>query len=274
MLEKTVATSDSQSSYQSLRQLFEQDINVRHIAEPLVYFHVVDPILHIRDYMDYKDFDVVGMEQDGMVVGYLKREDLERLPFDLVHYFRPEEIVSDSTPLIQLLYLLKDKERLFILESNRITKIVTLADLQKPPIRMLFFGLITLLEMQLLHLITVYYPDGSWKKELSESRLADARFLFKERKKRNEEIQLLDCLQFCDKKTLIVKNKELRTLLDIPSKTKGESFFRELESLRNKLAHAQDLTMGTTWEKIIVLIEQCEQLLKICEQINKAGMMT
>lgn len=264
-MEKTVVTGDRLSSYRSLRQLFEQNINVNHIAEPLVCFHVTDPILHIKDYMNYKDYDVVGIEKDDIVIGYIKRVDLDQLPLDLIQYFGPTEVVSDSTPLIQLLYLFKEKERLFVLEANRVTKLVTLADLQKPPIRMLLFGMISLLEMHLLRLILMFYPNDSWKGQLSDNRLEEARELFRQRKKRNEEIQLADCLQLCDKKTLIIKKNQLRNLFQFPSKTKGEKFFRDLESLRNKLAHAQDLTMGTSWREIIILIEKCEQLLKICE---------
>lgn len=263
---KVISSDDRLTPYRNLRKLFEQNINVSHIAEPLHCFKVTDPILHIKNYMDFKGYDVVGIERSGVVIGYIKKEDFKKLPFDLIRDFGPTEIVSDSTPLIQLLYMFKDTDRLFVLEANRVTKLVTFADLQKPPIRMLLFGMISLLEMHLLRLILQFYPDGTWKKVLTENRLAEARQLYKQRKARNEEIQLADCLQLCDKKMLIVKNDALRELFSFPSKNKTEEFFTDLESLRNKLAHAQDLTMGTTWKEIIILIEKSEQLLKICEE--------
>lgn len=263
---KIIAADDRLSPYRNLRQLFEQNINVSHIAESLYCFKVTDPILHIKNYMDYKDYDVVGIERSGVVVGYIQKEDFKKLPFDLIRDFGPTEIVSDSTPLIQLLYMFKDTDRFFVLEANRVTKLVTLADLQKPPIRMLLFGMISLLEMHLLRLILYYYPDGTWKSVLTENRLAEARQLYNQRKARNEEIQLVDCLQLCDKKMLIIKSDLLRELFSFPSKNKGETFFTDLELLRNKLAHAQDLTMGTSWKEIIILIEKTEKILKICEE--------
>lgn len=266
MLAKILATGDQLSPYRNLRQLFEQNINVSHIAESLYCFQVTDPISLMKNYMNYYDYDVVGIERSGIVVGYIKKDDFEKLPFDLVRDFGPTEIVSDSTPLIQLLYMFKEKERLFVLEANRVTKLVTLADLQKPPIRMMLFGMISLLEMHLLRLILHYYPNETWKKELTENRLTIARDLYLQRKARNEEIQLADCLQMCDKKTLIVKHDRLRELFSFPSKNQTEAFFTDVELLRNKLAHTQDLTMGTSWRKIIILIEKCEQLLKVCEE--------
>ncbi len=180
-------------------------------------------------------------------------------------YFKPADLVSNTTPLIQVLNLFRDKNRLFILEGNTITNLVTMADLQKPPVRMLLFGIISLMEMHLLHLVKSFYPGNSWEEKISENRLLETKKLYGSRKERNEEISLMDCLQLSDKKTLIVKHKELRGLLQFDSRAQGEKFFDEIVSLRNKLAHAQDIVTGTTWRNIIDLIEQSEQLLKICE---------
>lgn len=42
--------------------------------------------------------------------------------------------------------------------------IVTFADLNKPPVRVYLFGLVSLLEVHLRFWIRTAYSDGSWKR--------------------------------------------------------------------------------------------------------------
>jgi hypothetical protein len=138
---------------------------------------------------------------------------------------------------------------------------VTVADLNKPPIRVYLFGLVSLLEMHLRFWIRDSYGDGSWKEKLKVPRLEAARNLQAERERRNEQIDLLDCLQFCDKRDLLLGNEELRKKLDIESKSNGKDLLDEVEKLRNRLAHSQqDLVEGTTWPELIEVIERMEAL--------------
>ena len=148
------------------------------------------------------------------------------------------------------------------------TGIVTRGDLQKAQVRMLLFGLVTLLEMQFLRLILFYYPNDSWGKYLSKSRLESAKKLQEERQKRDEALNLADCLQFCDKTDLIFKLSELRERLGLETKKAAHSLCSRIEGLRNKLAHAQDIVTGTTWPELIELEEQIEELVRRCERIG------
>ena len=68
-------------------------------------------------------------------------------------WIEPTEIVSSTTPLIDLLPIMKNRDHLFVLDGARLESIVTSADLQKPPIGMLLFGLVSLLDMFLLALV-------------------------------------------------------------------------------------------------------------------------
>ena len=218
--------------------------------------------------MVLRDYDVIGVEENGMVIGYALRDDLGEGPCkEYFRNFSPSELVSDSTPLLQTLFIFKNTERLFIIEGNRITKVVTLADLQKPPIRMLLFGMISLLEMHLYRIINSYFHDDTWKKHLSVKRIHLAEELFLQRKARNEAIQLSDCLQLCDKRDIVLSEQSLSELLGIESKSKGKDFFKKLETLRNNLAHSQDLNTQNSWNEMFSLIEQTEKILEECEKI-------
>jgi hypothetical protein len=258
-----VQQRDHVSTYRSLRSLFEKNITVNSISEVLATCNVRDQAQQIRDQMDLKDYDVIGVEENGMVIGFVLREDLkEGTCKDYFRSFSPSELVSESTPLIQTLFIFKNTQRLFIIEGNRITKVVTLADLQKTPIRMLLFGVISLVEMHLYRIINEYFTGDSWKKHLSDKRIQQAEELFLQRKARNEAIELSDCLQLCDKRDIVLDEQPLRDLLGIESKSKGKDFFKKLEFLRNNLAHSQDLNTQNSWNEMIVLIEQTEKLLE------------
>ncbi|MEH7013994.1 hypothetical protein V7087_24825 [Neobacillus niacini] len=262
-----VQQRDHVSTYKNLRSLFEKNITVNSISEVLDTCNVRDHAQQIRDQMFLKDYDVVGVEENGIVIGYVLRDDLgEGTCKEYFRSFSPSDLVSDSTPLLQTLFIFKDTERLFIIEGNRITKVVTLADLQKPPIRMLVFGVISLVEMQLYRIIRDYFAEDSWNRHLSAKRIEQAEELFLQRKLRNEAIQLSDCLQLCDKRDIVLSEQPLREVLGIESKSKGKEFFKKLEILRNNLAHAQDLNTQNSWNEMFSLIEQTEKILEECEK--------
>jgi hypothetical protein len=263
-----VQQRDYVSTYRSLRSLFEKNITVNSISEVLASCHISDQAQEIRDQMVSKDYDVIGVEENGRIIGYVLREELkEGTCKDYLRTFSPFELVSDSTPLLQTLFIFKDTDRLFIIEGNRITKVVTLADLQKPPIRMLLFGVISVLEMHLYRIISEYFVEDSWKRHLSDKRIQLAEELFLQRKARNEAIKLSDCLQLCDKRDIVLNEQPLREILGIESKSKGKDFFKKLEVLRNNLAHSQDLNTQNSWTEMISLIEQTENILEQCERI-------
>lgn len=155
------------STSSDLRQIFEQAITVSHIAETLEYRNADDEATSIRQYMEQVDFDILGVETAGIVDGYIHRDDLQMGHLgDYKQIFHPAELVAESTPLIEAMGLLRDKPRIFVLVSNRVNGIVTRGDLQKAPVRMLIFGLVTLVEMNLLKLIRDAYPDDTWQDKL------------------------------------------------------------------------------------------------------------
>jgi hypothetical protein len=145
--------------------------------------------------------------------------------------------------------------------------IVTRGDLQKAPVRMWLFGLISLIEMQLLRIIREFFQIDSWQPLISPKRLEKAKSLLEERQRRNEGIDLADCIQFADKRDIVLKNDKLRHLLEIKSKEEGKQLFENLENLRNDLAHAQDIITGN-WPRIVELAKESEALLGKLEVVT------
>jgi hypothetical protein len=152
----------------------------------------------------------------------------------------------------------------FITVLGHVGGIVTRGDLQKAPVRLWLFGLVSLLEMQMLRVVRERYPTSSWTGLLTEKRLEDARGIFAERQRRNEENDLADCLQLGDKAAILKKDPGLFALSKFPSKQSLEDFFDEVGALRNALAHANDILHGR-WPALVELVTNLETLLERLE---------
>lgn len=239
-------------------------IGARAVLEPIQCCPAGAPATEMRELLGRRGFDVAGVMNDstGPVIGFVIAKELSEGTVE--NHKRPmsvEYLISDSTPIADLLGVLRARERAFVLVGPELKGIVTLADLNKPPIRVYLFGLVSLLEMHLRFWIRNAYPDGSWKEHLKEKRIENANKIHAERKKLNQQIDLLDCLQVCDLSDLLLSNEKLWKRLGIESKGKGEELLRESEKFRDRLAHSQqDLVEGTTWHGLIDLVEKMEAL--------------
>jgi len=249
--------------------LFENNITIEYVAEALKAVPAEAEVVEVLGWMRSQDFDVVGVETGDTITGYIERASLVQVKSgkcgDYQRVFHPKELIAISTPLMKFL---QQNPRLFVLDCNQVSGIITCGDLQKAPVRMLLFGLVTLLEMNLLRLVRLYYPQDAWQKVLKSDRLEVARRLWRESQERNEATDLLDYLQFCDKRELVLHQPELLEQLELKSKRAGERFLKSAEQLRNRLAHAQSLVSGSSWNDLISLAEAMEKLLIRCEEIE------
>ncbi|OGP90367.1 MAG: hypothetical protein A2156_00060 [Deltaproteobacteria bacterium RBG_16_48_10] len=256
-----------------LRRLFEIGITAQAIEEPLQCCDSNDLACETAEKMLKLHFDVIGVKdsKDGPVLGYIRDCDLDHGRCrEHIRMFDLSNLISNSTPLINVLPILRDRPRVFILSENTVTGIITRADLQKPPVRILLFGLVSLLEIHLSRLIQKYYPRDSWKTKLTKERIAYAEKIMNERMARNESLDLLDCLQFCDKGKLATAHPEIQQILHFESRKSGSKLLKSIEKVRDKLAHSQDIVGGTTWEEIIDLAGKIEELILLSERYADA----
>ena len=244
-----------------LRETLEDSLLVRHIAVRLETCGPDEEAREVRSKMQERGYDVMGLIDEGRIIRYVRIEDLtDGKCCDHSRPIETTQILASTTPLIDLLPLMKCESPFFVLEGAKLNSIVTRADLQKQPVRMLLFGLVSLLDMHLTAMVRQSYTDDSYLKNLSPKRREDAQKLYQERVRRNEEIDLADCLQICDKRTLILRMFPVKDL-GFQSKGKATDFFDRAETLRNNLAHSQDLLLGGTWSEVIDLAGFLEELL-------------
>ena len=119
-----------------------------------------------------------------------------------------------DAPLDAGLRSLRDADFLFVSAVGRVYGILTWTDVQKPPVRMWLFGLITLLESAFTSLIEAWHPDASWTELVSDGRLRKARAIAEERERLrgDSDQRLLDCLQLSDKGMSAVTSRDARLL--------------------------------------------------------------
>jgi hypothetical protein len=238
-----------------IRRIFTETFTARDLAEPLASFDANAACADVRSFMEARDFDVVGIRCEGKVVGYVEREALSQGPCESV--LRPLEtnvMVDEETPLATALTALTRTPFLLVQVLGDCGGIITRADIQKAPVRMWLFGMVTMIEMRFSDLIEHNCPGDSWQQYLSEARLQKAQSLLEERRRRRQSVRLFDCLQFADKGRIIARNENVRKFTIFASRGQAEDAVKKLEQLRNNLAHAQDLPTSD-WEIIARLCE-------------------
>lgn len=218
-----------------MANLFRQTFTARHIAHalPSVDQPAAETVLTI---MAQQQVPVVGIRQHGIVQGYVSREEPQR-----VQRILPEQILSDNASFSEIILALNRHPCCFVSVLGAIGGVIIKEDVQHPYMRMWLFGIITMLEMETEPLIERIWPSDTWKPMVSEGRLAKAEALLAERKRRNQRSNLLACLQFSDKMQLLLEDEGFFQTFAFPSKKAARTICKELESLRNNLAHAQDI---------------------------------
>jgi hypothetical protein len=246
-----------------LLDIFEKDIRAEHIVERLSSCRPDSIASEVRARMEQWDFDVLGVQRDGYLIeGYVLREDLTTgCAGDHCRPFPAFELAAESMPLLDVLRVMRDQERLFVVVGNSVWGIITRGDLQKAPVRLLLFGLITSLESQMLGMIRHRHPGEAWTDKLSGGRVGAARLLLQRRQARNEAIDLADCLQLCDKREILTKDAEMLKHLGFSSRRQAIALFERVEALRDRLAHSQDLIAGSSWAEVVDLTDQMDALL-------------
>jgi len=148
----------------------------------------------------------------------------------------------------------------FVTVGGAVSCVISRQDIEKPVVRMWLFGIIILIEMILMKYIRQKWPDGAWQQHLSAGRVEKAKELQRLRKERGLVAELLDCLQFSDKLTLATNEPDFLQLTGFMSSKAAKRAIKDLESLRNNLAHGQDIA-GQDWPPIARLARRVQEML-------------
>ncbi|MEO9781633.1 MAG: CBS domain-containing protein [Sedimentitalea sp.] len=121
-----------------------------------------------------------------------------------------------------------------VVSGNQIAGLVSLSDLQKLPVRASLFALITSLEMAMaLAIERNWKAPADWMNLLSDGRKQKLKDAIDDAKKRDSFVSEIAFAQLSDKAGVICKSNLLNEGRNKLGKT-----FRDIERLRNKVAHA------------------------------------
>ncbi len=247
------------SLYTRIKRLFSEGFTAIDIAEPLISADASISDEELRNFMERHGLAVVGLSEEGRVIGYarLSRE-MGRL--ERCSPVPSAQILTAMASLADVIGVLALHDHCFLSAFGGIEGVVSRSDIQKPPVRMWLFGMVTIIEMYITRLIETTYPDGAWHSMVSDGRLKKARELAAERERRGQRVSLVDCLQLSDKAGIVMRDPAMRRDFGVQSRREARQVIKDLESLRNNLAHSQDI-VSADWPAIVKMASRMDKIL-------------
>ncbi len=244
-------------------RLFTRAFSARDIADPFPSFDSDTPALKAREIMQASEWSAAGLRAQGFVKGYIRAEDLaDGCCGDHLRGFARGQVVTADATLSDVIYVLTRHRACYVDVLGDVTGVILREHIQKPVVRMWLFGMITIVEMNFTRRIAEYYSDEGWRSLVSEGRLEKAQQLHAERLRRGQHPELLDCLQLSDKIQILIKDTEHLAWMGFDSRRMAKNAAKEFESLRNNLAHTQDI-VANDWPQIARMTQRIESLLGI-----------
>lgn len=261
------------TDFVSLKKIFMDSVTAKSICEPL---HSCKPDMlarEVKDILNERDFDTAGViDENEKVIGYVVSDELEDGFIDVhIKNIDFNKIVSDSTPIPILIDELTRNEYLYVNYGRDILFIVTKADLNKPPVRIFIFGVISLFEIHLNYWVRKFYKnDDEIRAVIDTVRFENANAHYQVAKGNNENdgVNLVGYLQLSDKKKLLCSSSEFCKTFNL-SKNKMKGFVEAAEKIRNNIAHSQNsIFTGITLELISILLGEIEDFIVRSEELS------
>ncbi|MCP3664283.1 MAG: bifunctional (p)ppGpp synthetase/guanosine-3',5'-bis(diphosphate) 3'-pyrophosphohydrolase [Gammaproteobacteria bacterium] len=244
------------------RRMFSEIFTARDVLEPILSFDAQNNCKLVSKAIDAHREKVATIRYQGAVRGYIRRDELDLDDcVSCMRHFKSDQVVTGNATLADVIHVLTRHEQCFVSLSGEVVGVIDRDDINKPIVRMWLFGMITMIEMGIKQIITQAFPDDSWEPYVTEGRLAKAKSIQQERLRRNQNCQLLECLQLSDKGQILLADKDVLEKLGFESTRIAKKSIKQLESLRNNLAHAQDIATHD-WAQIARMTQQMEESLK------------
>ena len=226
------------------KRQYNDIFTAREIAEPLLSFNTETPVERVRESLREHHRRVATVRVNGEVTGFITRNRLgpEGICGRFSQAFSPDQVLSGDAGFTDVIHVLTRHTYCFLSLLGQVQGVISRDDVNKPYMRMWLFGIITMTEMRVTELVRSHFGHGEWQHLIPEARLKVARNLQLERKRLKQHFELIDCLQLADKGLLLINQPELFSMLGLSSKRAAKKVLKQFQSLRNNLAHAQDIS--------------------------------
>ena len=220
-------------------------LTVRLIMTPKDRFVTCKDDEMIADLVDrlkkYDSLPVCGKETKY----YVSKTKVEALPEenpsvkvkDIKQLISEINSISEDEPISQ--YFLLVGEPIFVTKQNEVVGIVTPADLNKTPSKMLFYILISFFERLLIRSIEgLELTDKHVEGCIGFTKWWDAKGRYEQAKRKNLELSLIECLNTGDLINIVCKKPRIRRLLNYHSESEAHESLNPLVGLRNRVMHS------------------------------------
>ena len=238
-----------------MASMFVHGFRALDIAEPLLS---IDAERFEEAADSLPDARVVGLREKGRVTHYVPISP-DGTPGEKCT-FKPEEILHEESSLADAIRILDEHSICFVSVLGDVGAVITREDVEKPPVRMWLFGMLSIFEPYCSRRILDLFPDASWQEHVPTGRLEKAESLRQERLRRGYDTALVDCLQLSDKIALLLRIPEMREDFNLKSRREGSKLSKAIESLRNNLAHNQSIVQSD-WKMIASSAERLHRIL-------------
>jgi len=228
-----------------VKRQYNELFTARDIAEPLLSFDSETPAEKVRGVLWNRHRQVATVRVEGEVMGFVTRAQLDEADGACgthIRYFSRDQLLPGDAVFAEVIHVLTRHDHCFVSQLGQVNGVVTRDDANKPYMRMWLFGIITFVEMRVTELLREQFGAGGWEPLLPASRLEAAKRLQSERQRMDQACDLMDCLQLGDKGLLLISNPELFPVLGFSSKSAAKKVLKQFQSLRNNLAHSQDVS--------------------------------
>ena len=244
----------------NFKRMFTEIFTARDIAEGLLSFDADTPCEQAARNLKDQRREVASVRISGNVQGYIRAADLgDGECTDYLRHFTVDQVLNGTATFSDVIHVLTRHDYCFVNMLGNVAGVIRRDDINKPMVRMWLFGIVTMVEMGLVELIHERFPGDAWEAQISDGRLQKARDIQKERQRRNIYCDLIECLQLADKAQVLIDDAVALERLGMTSKSMAKRAIKELESLRNHLAHAQDIVMHD-WPQIARLSMRMEEV--------------
>ena len=155
------------------------------------------------------------------------------------NFFQPiseKLIIGGNSSIIDFIKNIKEEPFKLVISKNKVSGFVTFSDLQKIPVRVSIFSLITELEIAISTFISNKFDnDNHWMKLLSKGRKEKINLKISQIKENDNYVSKIIFTELSDKLDIILKLK----LLKLSGKVQ-KKYFEEITKIRNKVAHSSD----------------------------------
>ena len=247
--------------YSTLKVL-DRSFTAQDIAEPLISFDCSRAADEVREAMAVAGIEVAGLHKKGILCGFVESASLREGSCEASRReFVSSQVVKSTCPFAEVIEVLTRHDLCFVSSLGTVVGVISRIDVHKPVVRMWLFGILTAAELEFTERIRQKWPDEGWITLLSQQRIEKARQLLAERVRRKEKCQLIDCLQLADKIEIFASDPEELHALGIQTPGAARRVGKQIESLRNSLAHAQSFA-HQDWPQIVRLARRVHQMVE------------